>query len=497
MKSRKLIITALAVSMIHLPTMAEDLPSNLVSELPSMQEEAQVEQLEKLPEVEPVKTEEQYQQDSPEIISETPEPQTENYSEEEITSVIESGIEENQYMSLERCLQIAIANNPTIKAAISNTEVYQHKIGQAKAGYFPKLNISNGYSTENATSLSATDPDTNSFNIINIGLNQLIYDFGKTTTDIDIKKTNFSAKEEDLKTEINQTVFNVKEAYFQLLLSFHRQEVMEESVEQYGQLLSQAKAFYEVGSKPKIDVMTAEVNLSNAQLSLIKAKNLVNIAFAGLNNTMGLPESPFYQLKDKLRFAEEDFAFNELIQKAYDNRPDFKSAMLQVQASEKNINLAKKDYLPSLGGFTGFSLRHLDDDVTSDTDSGWNAGVALKLPVLNGYLVKKKVNEATANYEKEVSEAQALKNNLYFQVKQTYMEFIEAKNSVPTAEVALKQSKESYDLAKGRYEVGVGNPIELKDAELTYRNAKLAHFNALYDYNVALAKLENVTGSKL
>jgi len=463
-----LIITALAILTIQIPVKAEDLPPNLVTELPSVtQEEIKIQEQDKIKE-----------------------------QDDEIISLIKSGIEENQYMSLEKCLQIAIANNPVIKSAISSAEVYQHRIGKAKAGYFPRFNLSNGYSVANAPVISSTDPNVNSFNIVNIGVSQLLFDFGKTSTNVDIQKTNFSAKEEDLKTEINQTIFNVKEAYFKLLFAFHQQEVMEESVEQFEQLLSQAKSFYEVGSKPKIDVMTAEVNLSNSQLALIKATNIVNIAFASLNNTMGLPESPIYKLKDKLRFAEEDYNFKELIQTAYNNRPDFKSAVLKVEASQKGINLAKKDYYPSIGGFSGFSLRNIDDDVSSATDSGWNAGLSLDLPILNGYLVKKKINEATASYDKECSDAQALKNNLYFQVKQTYMEFIESKKSVPTSEVALKQSKENYDLAKGRYEVGVGNPIELKDAELTYRNAKLAYFNTLYDYNVALAKLENVIGSR-
>ncbi|NLF84408.1 MAG: TolC family protein, partial [Candidatus Gastranaerophilales bacterium] len=62
------------------------------------------------------------------------------------------------------------------------------------------------------------------------------------------------------------------------------------------------------------------------------------------------------------------------------------------------------------------------------------------------------------------------------------------------AEVALKQAEESFNLAKGRYKVGVGDPIELKDAELTHRNAQFAYYRALYDYNVAIAKLENVIG---
>jgi len=417
-------------------------------------------------------------------------------ADEEISQVIKSGIEENQYLALDKCIKIAIINNPTIRAAISNTEVFRNRVGKAKSDYFPRFNLSNGYSLDNqSTFANSFDIDVNSYNIINLGISQLIYDFGKTGTNIDIQKTNLSARQADLKAEINNTVFNVKKAYFALLLAFHRQTVIEESVDQFEQLLAQAKAFYEVGTKPKIDVLTAEVNLSNAKLDLIRAKNRVEIAYATLNNTMGLPESPIYRLKDELRYVEESADFNNLIATAYDNRPDFKSAVLQVEASKKEIKLAKKDYLPTLQGFSGFRVTVYDTELATNTDEGWNAGVSLDLPVLNPYLTHKKIKEAKASFEKENSEAEALKNNLYFQVKQAYTDFIEAKSSVPATEVVLEQAEESYNLAKGRYEVGVGDPIELKDAELTYRNAQFAYYKALYDYNVALAQLENVTGT--
>lgn len=418
--------------------------------------------------------------------------------QDDITRIIKSGIEENQYLALDKCIKVAIANNPRIRAAISNTEVFKNRVGKAKSDYFPRFNINNGYSIDNqATFANLFDLDVNSFNIVNIGISQLLFDFGKTGTKIDIQKTNLNAEKAALKATINNIVFDVKKSYFNLLLAFHKQDVLKESVEQYKQLLEQAKAFYEVGSKPKIDVLTAEVNFSNAKLDLIRAENNVEIAFANLNNTMGLPESPVYRLKDKLRHVEETFQFKELIKKSYENRPDFKSAVLRVEASQKEIKLAKKDYFPTLEGFSGFRITAFDTELDSNIDEGWNAGINLDLPVLNPYNIHKKIKEAKASYEKETSEAQALKNDLYFQVKQAYTSFIEAQSTIPAAKAALEQAKETYELAKGRYEVGVGNPIELKDAELTYRNSKFAYYEALYDYNTAVAGIENVTGAWL
>ncbi len=430
------------------------------------------------------------------LISES-EKQTDDTTEEhvfDVNMIIKSGIEKNQYLSLDTCLEIAILNNPRIQAAIKNTDVYEHKIGQVMANYFPKLNFSTGYS---GLDQSTADTMTKSFNIANVGISQLIYDFGKTSTNIDIHKTNLDSVEAELKAIINNIVFDVKKAYFELLFAFHKQEVMDESVEQFKQHLEQAESFYEVGTRSKIDVLTAEVNYSNAKLEYVKSKNAVDAAFAKLNNTMGLPESPVYFLTGELSYIEQDVDFQNLIDTAYNNRPDLQSVMLQTEASKKRINLAKKDYLPSIEGGAGYNVKNISSGPGSDTNNSWNFGVSMDLPILNAYLTKKKVNEAKASHEKQTYEAQMLKDELYFEVRQAYIDFIEAKKTVPTSEVILKQAQANYDLAKGRYEVGVGNPVELKDAELTHRNAKLSHYNALYNYNVALARLENVIGSHL
>ena len=65
------------------------------------------------------------------------------------------------------------------------------------------------------------------------------------------------------------------------------------------------------------------------------------------------------------------------------------------------------------------------------------------------------------------------------------------------AYLGLKQAKENYDLSAGRYEVGVGNPIELKDAQVQYQNAQLTYYQTMCDYNNARATLEKAIGKNI
>ena len=243
-------------------------------------------------------------------------------------------------------------NNPDIKAAISNTEIYRSKIGQAKSAYIPELNFSTGYNYSNQASyVSFVDNTVSNFDITSIGLTQLIYDFGKTQANIKIQKTNFASTKEDLQNTINNIVFSVKKAYYDLLLAYENRKVYEESVLMYEEQLKQAEAFYKVGERPKVDVLTAKVNLSNAKLDLIKAENQIDIAYAALNNALGIPELSGYNLADGLNYNDDKIDFEKLIEIAKENRPDYKSALLRSDSARTQIKLAKTDFAPRMEAF--------------------------------------------------------------------------------------------------------------------------------------------------
>ena len=82
-------------------------------------------------------------------------------------------------------------------------------------------------------------------------------------------------------------------------------------------------------------------------------------------------------------------------------------------------------------------------------------------------------------------------------VKQAYIQLKNAKENVPVSKNALVQAQEQFNLARGRYKVGMGDVIELKDAETTYRNAQLDYYKSLLNYNISAANLERVVGTPI
>jgi outer membrane protein len=402
----------------------------------------------------------------------------------------EEVIKKGEMLDLQRCIEIAIKRHPNIIAAMSTVDVNRSRIGQAQANYYPQLNWSSGYSRYSPVSRTTSrsfDEYTSSAT-----LKQNIYDFGKTAAQVDIQRLNLNSSRLDMENAAEQIILNVKQAYYGLLQAKRSRDVALESVKQFEQHLEQARGFYEVGTKPKFDVTKAEVDLSNAKLNLIKAENALKIAKVNLNNALGLPDAPEYEIEDNLFFKKYEIPIEDAIKRAYENRPDLKSVIAKKNAAESSIDLAKKGYYPTLSGNADYNW----SGETFPLNHGWDVGVTATFPIFSGFLTKYQVNEARSNLNVLKANEDALRQGIFLEVQQAYLNLHEAEERISTAEITVRQAEENLELAKGRYAAGVGNPIEITDAMVAYSNAKTAYIQALYDHKVAQASLEKAMGVK-
>lgn len=410
-------------------------------------------------------------------------------------------IKKGESLTLERCIDIAQKMHPDINAAANTVKADESRIGQAKANYYPQIDWSSSYSRIKSASSSrfSSSSSGGSFGRTNeaydqystgFNLSQTLYDFGKTPTQVKIRNFNLNASRSDLENVSELVIFTVKQNYYGVLQAKRNRTVAEESVKQFQQHLDQAKGFYEVGTKPKFDVTKAEVDLGNAKLNMILADNAYRIAVVNLNNAMGLPNAPDYTIEDNLSFQAYPMTLEAALSKAYQTRPDLQSIVAKRQAAESSIDLAKTGYYPVVTGNAAYSW----SGERFPLDHGWNIGAALSFPLFSGFLTKHQVDEAQANLNVLKANEESVKQTVLLDVQQSYLNLKAAEERVPTAKLNVDQAQENLDIANGRYAAGVGNPIEVTDAEVSMITAKTSYIQALYDYKVAQASLEKAMG---
>lgn len=411
--------------------------------------------------------------------------------------VIEGSVEKTIDVTLDQCIKLALGNNPRVREAVEEISASDFRIKQAWSSYFPQFSInSSGSRNRNllfSDAFGNADATYNYFILGQISVSQLIYDFGVTQNQVTIKKLGYKTAQENLISVVNDVIKETKTKYYALLYAYEDMKVKEENVSRFELFYNQAKALYDIGMNPKVDVTIAEVNLSNAKLQLIQAKKNLDVSAAQLNNALGINFMTQFNILERLKYAPCDITLDEAIDIASESRPDLKIAKLNIETSRQNLQLIKKSYFPKLTAQGNIAVGGRNPA----SNWGYVAGGYLDFPLINVMNINNQIKEARANYSKQMATSTRTEQNIELEIQTAFYNLIEKKNQIPVAFLGMKQAKENYDISYGRYRVGEGNPIELKDSQITYMNSQLSYYNSLYQYNSAKAELEKAIGKNL
>jgi TolC family type I secretion outer membrane protein len=405
------------------------------------------------------------------------------------TTAASRPIQAGERLSLERCVEIGLRRSPAIAAAESTLNAAGARVGQARSAYYPQVGLSGAY-----TAFSPyTDPGNNAQDLYQgtASLNQIIYDFGRTPSQVRIQRFNQDASRSDRRNTVSQVVYGIKQAYYALLQAEKNRDVAVETVKLTQDQLDQARGFFDAGVKSKYDVTSAEVNLSNAKLALIRAENTVKVSRVTLNNVMGVPDAPEFEIEDTLAFQKNLVTYQDAVQRAYTNRPDLLALQSRREASRESVSLARTGYYPALTGSANYNRT---DDHFMPERSGWNAGVTLTIPLFTGFLTQNQVKEARENLNTTMANEESLRQGILLEVQQSYLNLRALEDGVTVAELTVRQAQENYDIVNGRYNAGVGSPLDVTNALVVLANAKTNYIAALASYKVAEAALLKAMG---
>ena len=422
--------------------------------------------------------------------------------------------EDEVALNLNDLLEIAFQYNRTIEIVRQKVVQSQGQLTQATSGYLPRLSVLGRYFyTERQDSAVSSgggtgDPVFDEVETDDIlhgaaNLSQLIYDFGKTTGAINVGKSNLAAEEANLARQLQDVVFQVKKAYYNVLEKMRLIDVAKQSVDSFEQHLGRANVYYKAGVRTKIDVINAEVELSGARLSLLRAEYNLKLARVALEQVLGnKPNNGKYVLaSDEVELDNVldsmppvPVTLENSIIDALEERLDIIQLKNIVEASEANLKRAKGNYWPALVA----DAKYNDYDTTlSLYKDYWEVGVGLTWELFSGFETKGAVAEATGRYRENVAQLQDLELVVVSEVTDSFLKTEENRESVEIALQTLELAKENVQLAEKRYESGAYDVIEFNDAQLSLTRTQSELVVAYYGYLTAFAGVEFATGRSL
>ena len=411
-------------------------------------------------------------------------------------------------MSLDQLIQIGLDNQPRIRSAQAALEGADARVGIAKSEYFPQITTEMIYARETANVAAGTNPNTGSIRarrVSDTSLNrqdftalfsQNVFDSFRREWNLQAARDDQNAAEFDLSTTRQDVILNVQTAYYNYILARRLVEVNQEAVRRNIQVLERARGFFEVGTRPKIDVTRAQVDLANAELALVRARNGVAVSFTTLNNAIGVPEHPLYRVPEELEIPPPTVKPEELLATleestriALENRTELRALRALIRSAEASLTLAKRNFLPSVSADATWSYRGQELPWAPN----WAVGGTLTVPILNPPLFSQ-VDEAAANLASAQASEEITAQNVILEVQQSFVDLVSARERIRTSEVLLVSARENLSLAQGRYQVGVGPLIDVTDAEFALTQAESENIQAIVDFKLSEARLRKAMG---
>lgn len=384
-------------------------------------------------------------------------------------------------------VDLALCRNPKTQEVWANARVQAAQVGVAQSAFLPNLD-----GTLNAGRVHTRDENTN-LRSASLTLSWLLYDFGARTANLENARQLLSAAASTLDSTVQSIFLTALQSYYNAQAARAAVIAAKESEKASLESLTAAEVRYRVGTGTPADRLQAQTAWSQATLNRIKAEGIVKIAMGTLANVMGLDASQPLKLADIPEITpsvayERDI--DALIAEARQRRPDLKAAEAQLKAAQAGVDYTRTSGLPTLSLSAGPAW--IDSGNITGNESA--IGLTLTLPLFSGFSTNYQVRSAQAKTEVAGAQRDNVNLQIALDVWSAYQSLTTATQAIKTSTDLLVSAEQSERVALGRYKAGVGNILDVLNAQSALAGARLQRIQATLDWHVFRASLAKAVG---
>lgn len=425
-----------------------------------------------------------------------------------LSTMLAAQTNQTTIINLDQAINLALEKNADLKIASMEVNKSQEKLREARSGLFPKLDINGQYQRyidKPVIFLPAGSPlgrtltigSDNSYSAV-ASLSVPLFAWS-LYEGIGLASDALTISKESYRSIKNKVVSDVKKAFLSVLLTRETKEVMEQSLKNAQENFENIKRLNSAGQLSDYDVLRAEVQVENLKPTVLQMENNYVLSLEALKVAIGLDANQNIDVTGNMDFEEpyktpsEQDMINELIK----NNPQLALLEYQVKLNDKNVSFEQSAYLPTLSGFGNYQYQTQANDFKF-SDYNWVKtfvlGLQLQVPIFNGFKTQARVSQA----EIGLNQAEEQKRNMTEAIKTQALSILyrvqQAVKRIEGQNKTVDQATQGYEIAKRRLENSLATQLEVNDAELALRQAKLNRLQAIYDLKVAEADLDNVLG---
>jgi outer membrane protein TolC len=442
-------------------------------------------------------------------------------------------------LTLPDAVRIAVERNPQLRSARFGLEEARERVSEAWGSVMPSVDLEGTFTRNVSPSVSFLpaaifDPDADPNELVpvrfgadntwstTISLDQPIFN-AAAFIGVGAAGRFQSLQDEVVRGHVQAVVTQVRETFYGLLLAQEQARLIDNSVRRVRESLEETRALNRAGLSSDYDVLRLEVELANLEPNLRRAVNEVQqarrqlgvdlaldparaeeLTVAGSLATMDLNESAANSADNRQILAfggvelDGDPEDGALVAAALEGRSDLRQLELTQSLRQTEMRLEQVEYLPEISFFGTYAINSQQNGSPEFFGEPRaytrNVGLRVSLPIFQGFQRDARIDQRRAVMRQAESEADLGRSRARSEVRTLVDQAEEARERARAQSLAVEQAGRGFDIARAQYREGIGSQLELTDAEVALRQSEFNYAQAVYDYLVARARLDEAVG---
>jgi len=409
-------------------------------------------------------------------------------------------------LTIKQAIDLSIKNNKQLKSDRAKIDEATAAVREAKDGRLPDFKISGSYlrlnnpnvnlKTKSGSSGGGTDSSSIKVSSVLYGMANISYPlYSGMRVQYGIESAKYLAQAAELDADHNKeaVILNAINAYVNLYKAKAAVDLVKENLEQSRQRDKDFASLEKNGVLARNDLLKAELQTSNIELSLADAESNWRLASVNMDIMLGLPEKTILVQDTSGIDAPADVQGIEDYEKqALESRKDVKALSFRQKAAGSGVKIARGEYYPGIALTGGYIAADVPGLLT--VTNAVNIGVGVQYSLSSLWKTKAKVQQAKAREQQLLADEEDLSDRIRYQINEAYEGYLLSRKKIAVYEKAIVQATDNYRITKNKYDNSLVTTTELLDADLAQLQAKLNHAFAKADAMVAYNKLLQSAG---
>ena len=419
--------------------------------------------------------------------------------------------QQKRILTVDEAIKIALQKNQDLTSARLEVEKANAQVNEAIGTALPTLSFTGRYSRalKKPVFFLPDFDDLNSGRTIpieigsdhsiemTISAQQILFN-SAVFTGVGASKIYQNAAKEMYRARQLETVTKVRKAFYSVLLANEVAEMMRENLINAEDNLKNVRLMKNQGLVSEYDELRATVGVENLRPVVIQAENNYALSIDGLRVTMGVGLTEEYQVQGSFTFTAVDAGIlSDAMETVLQNNPSLGAMRHQVDVNKAFVSIQRSNYLPTLAAFGNYQYQTAQNDLkisTRDFIGSSVIGLQLSVNLFEGLQTNARVDQAKVEVRKSEEQLSSVENNIRTAVHSVILQLQQSQKRIDAQGKTVEQAERGYQIATTRFTSGSGTQLEVNDAQLALTQAKVNRMQAMYDYVIASAELDQLLG---